>query len=94
MPGASCDFFLVSLPYAEGPTFEYVRRGDVTIRLRAALPFARALERRCELDRAIGMLETLLGLNLGTPSWREQGEVRLRRLAKVRWRRRELAPAS
>ena len=36
--------------------------GDGTTRVRASLPFARALERRGEIDRAITMLETLLAL--------------------------------
>ena len=61
--------------------------GDGAIRVRASLPYARALERRGEIDRAIAMLETLLGLGLGTASWREQGESRLRRLLRVRWRK-------
>jgi len=68
--------------------------GDPTIRVRASLPYARALEARGDVDRAIAMLETLLALGRGPPSWREQAESRLRRLMKVRWRRRELAPAS
>ncbi|MBI2324228.1 MAG: ribonuclease H-like domain-containing protein [Chloroflexi bacterium] len=68
--------------------------GDSTIRVRAALPYTRALERRGEIDRAIAMLETLLGLDIGTPSWREQGESRLRRLMRVRWRKQALATAS
>ncbi len=65
--------------------------GDRTVRARAALPLARALERRFELERAVTMLETLLGLGAGTPSWREQAEARLRRLVRKRWR--ELARA-
>jgi uncharacterized protein YprB with RNaseH-like and TPR domain len=68
--------------------------GDATIRARASLPFARALERRGEVERAITMLETLLTLGAGPPTWREQAEARLRRLTKVRWRRQELATAS
>jgi uncharacterized protein YprB with RNaseH-like and TPR domain len=68
--------------------------GDATIRARAALPLARALERRGEVDRAIAMLETLLALHAGSSTWREHAESRLRRLVKVKWRRRELAPAS
>lgn len=60
--------------------------GDATVRLRASLAFARALEHRGELDRAIRMLETLLGLEAGPLSWREQAEARLRRLMRKRWR--------
>lgn len=67
--------------------------GDTTIRLRAALPYARALERRGEADRAIAMLETLLALGHGSPAWREQAEARLRRLMRGRGRRREMATA-
>jgi hypothetical protein len=68
--------------------------GDATTRVRSSLPLARALERRGQVDRAIAMLETLLALGSGPPTWREQAESRLRRLMKVRWRKRELAPAS
>jgi hypothetical protein len=66
--------------------------GDAEVRVRAALPFARALERRGEAGRAVQMLETLLALGLGTASWREQAEARVRRLMRARWR--ELRPAS
>jgi hypothetical protein len=62
-------------------------------RVRASLPFARALERRGDPDRAIAMLETLLALGAGAPGWRRQAEARLRRLLRARWRR-ELRPAS
>ncbi len=62
--------------------------GDAVVRSRAALPLARALERRDDVDRAIAMLETLLGIGAGTPSWREQAEARLRRLLRKRWRAR------
>lgn len=57
--------------------------GDAEVRVRAALPFARALERRGEGERALRMLETLLDLGLGTPSWRGQAEARVRRLSRV-----------
>ncbi len=67
--------------------------GDRTVRARAALPYARVLERRGDVDRAIAMLETLLALERGTPAWREQAEARLRRLTRVRWRARGPAPA-
>jgi hypothetical protein len=67
--------------------------GDPTIRSRAALPYARVLERRGDVERAITMLETLLGLGCGPPSWREQAESRLRRLIRTRCRARDLATA-
>lgn len=60
--------------------------GDATVRVRSALLFARALERRGSADRAITMLETLLSLGAGSPAWREQAEARLRRLLRKRWR--------
>ncbi|TMB93344.1 MAG: hypothetical protein E6J38_11030 [Chloroflexi bacterium] len=56
--------------------------GDNELRVRLALPYARALERRGERDRAVQMLETLLALGLGSVRWREQVESRLRRLAR------------
>ncbi len=65
--------------------------GDGTTRTRAALPLARALERHGEIDRAVSMLETLIGLRLGSDRWRGQVEARLRRLMRKRWR--ELRPA-
>lgn len=61
--------------------------GDREIRVRSALPFARALERRGELDRGIALLEALLALGAGSPSWRVHAEARLRRLLKKRWRK-------
>jgi hypothetical protein len=67
--------------------------GDLTIRQRASLPYARALERRGDLDRAIAMLETLLTVGQGPSTWREHAESRLRRLTKAKWRTRELATA-
>jgi len=66
--------------------------GDNELRVRVALPYARQLERRGQLERVIQMLETLLALGLGTERWREQAESRLRRLSK-RWRRQQLATA-
>ncbi len=68
--------------------------GDATTRVRASLAFARALERRGEIDRAVTMLETLLALQAGPASWREQAEARLRRLLKVRWRKQKALPAA
>ena len=56
--------------------------GDNELRVRLALPYARALERRGERDRAVQMLETLLALGLGSVRWREQVASRLRRLAR------------
>ena len=61
--------------------------------MKLALLYARALERRGDLERVVGMLETLLGLGLGSPRWREQAEARVRRLEKKRWRK-QLAPAT
>jgi len=60
--------------------------GDNPLRLKLALAFARALERRGDLARALRMLETLLALGLGSPRWREQAEARVRRLSRKRWR--------
>lgn len=60
--------------------------GDTTTRIRAALAFARALEARGEVDRAISMLDLLLALGRGAPTWREQVEARLRRLLRKRWK--------
>jgi uncharacterized protein YprB with RNaseH-like and TPR domain len=61
--------------------------GDNELRVRLSLAFARQLERRAESERAVRMLETLLGLGLGSDSWREQAESRVRRLSKKIWRR-------
>ena len=66
--------------------------GRNDLRMKLALAFARHLERRAEVDRAIRMLETLLDLGLGSPPWRMQVESRLRRLSKKRWR--QLATAN
>ena len=63
--------------------------GDNQLRVKLALSFARALERRGEPERAARMLETLLELGLGTASWRAQAEARVRRLSRSR-----LKPAS
>jgi hypothetical protein len=54
--------------------------------VKLALAFARQLERRSELDRALRMVETLLELGLGSDRWREQAEGRVRRLSKKKWR--------
>jgi len=66
--------------------------GDNALRAKLALAYARHLERRGNLERALGMMETLVGLGLGTERWREQAESRIRRLSKKRWR--QLATAS
>jgi uncharacterized protein YprB with RNaseH-like and TPR domain len=60
--------------------------GDNPLRVKLALSFARALERRGERERAARMLETLLALGLGTAPWRAQAEARLRRLSRRRWK--------
>jgi uncharacterized protein YprB with RNaseH-like and TPR domain len=65
---------------------------DNVLRVKVALPYARALERRGDIGRVVRMLETLLDLGLGNERWREQAESRVRRLSK-RWRRQQLATA-
>jgi uncharacterized protein YprB with RNaseH-like and TPR domain len=65
--------------------------GDNDLRVKLALAFARQLERRADVERALRMVETLLDLGLGSERWREQAESRVRRLTKKKWR---LAPAS
>lgn len=66
--------------------------GDNDLRVKLALAFARQLERRADVARALRMLETLLDLGLGSERWREQAESRVRRLTRKRWR--QLATAS
>ncbi len=66
--------------------------GDNDLRVKLALAFARQLERRADVERALRMMETLLELGLGSERWREQAEARVRRLTKKRWR--QLATAS
>jgi uncharacterized protein YprB with RNaseH-like and TPR domain len=66
--------------------------GDNPLRVKLALAFARELERRADVDRALRMVETLLALGLGSERWREQAASRVRRLTKKRWR--QLAKAS
>lgn len=56
--------------------------GDLDVRVRAALPYAKALERRGEAARAFALVETLFELGLGTPTWRASAEARLRRLSR------------
>ncbi len=63
--------------------------GDSDTRVAAALPYARMLERRDACERAIELLETLLELGYGRPTWRRSAEARVRRLrSKGRRRRR------
>jgi uncharacterized protein YprB with RNaseH-like and TPR domain len=66
--------------------------GDNELRVKLALAFARQLELRSDVERALRMVETLLELGLGTERWREQAASRVRRLTKKRWR--QLAAAS
>ena len=66
--------------------------GDNALRAKLALAYARHLEQRGDLERALRMMETLVELGLGTERWREQAESRIRRLSKKRWR--QLATAS
>jgi len=61
--------------------------GDNTLRAKLALAFARHLERRGDLERALRLLETLLELGAGSPRWRAQAEARVRRLTRKRWRK-------
>jgi uncharacterized protein YprB with RNaseH-like and TPR domain len=65
--------------------------GDNELRVKLALAFARQLERRADLERALRMMETLLELGLGSPRWREQAESRVRRLTKKKWRKLKAA---
>ncbi len=68
--------------------------GGTELRLRCALPFARALERRGQAERAVGLLETLLDLGLGSPRWRARAEARVRRLTRALSRSAGARPAS
>jgi uncharacterized protein YprB with RNaseH-like and TPR domain len=62
--------------------------GDAPLRRRAALPYARALEREGDCDRAIAVVELALALGAeASRSWREQAESRLRRLQRATLRR-------
>lgn len=56
---------------------------DSELRIRVALPYAKALEVRGHAERALKMMELLLELGLGTPRWRAQAEARARRLARI-----------
>ena len=68
--------------------------GDRELRIRAALPYARALERKGDVVRVVRMLETLLELGQGSPRWREQAEARIRRLTRRKTWPGALATAS
>jgi uncharacterized protein len=56
---------------------------DSDLRIRVALPYAKALEVRGHVERALRMMELLLELGLGTPRWRAQAEARARRLTRI-----------
>ncbi len=58
--------------------------GDLETRVRAALPYAKALELRGDVARARSLVETLFDLGLGTPTWRASAGARLRRLSRRR----------
>jgi uncharacterized protein YprB with RNaseH-like and TPR domain len=68
--------------------------GDNDLRVRLALLYARALERRGDVVRVVRMLETLLELGLGSPRWRDQAEARIRRLTRRKTWQAALATAS
>ncbi len=68
--------------------------GTNELRVRLALLYGRALERRGEVVRVVRMLETLLELGLGSPRWREQAEARIRRLTRRKSWQAALATAS
>ena len=60
---------------------------DSDLRIKVALPYARALEVRGHVERALKLVELLLELGLGSPRWRAQAEARVRRLARIMARR-------
>ena len=60
---------------------------DSDLRIRVALPYAKALEARGHVERALTMVELLLELGLGSPRWRAQAEARVRRLSRIMARR-------
>ncbi len=68
--------------------------GDNALRVRLALAYARMLERRGDPERPVRMLETLLDLGLGSPSWRRQAEARVRRLTRRKVWARSPLPAT
>jgi uncharacterized protein YprB with RNaseH-like and TPR domain len=56
---------------------------DSDLRIRVALPYAKALEVHGHVERALKMVDLLLELGLGTPRWRAQAEARVRRLSRI-----------
>lgn len=60
---------------------------DSVLRIKVALPYAKALESRGQVERALTMVELLLDLGLGSPRWRAQAEARARRLSRIMARR-------
>jgi hypothetical protein len=56
---------------------------DSDLRIRVALPYAKALEVRGHVERAMKVVELQLELGFGTPRWRAQAEARVRRLARI-----------
>ena len=67
---------------------------DGVLRVKVALPYAKALEQRGHTDRALRMMELLLELGLGSPRWRAQAEARVRRLTRIMARRCEPSKTS
>ncbi|HLZ48314.1 MAG TPA: ribonuclease H-like domain-containing protein [Candidatus Limnocylindria bacterium] len=67
---------------------------DSDLRIKVALPYAKALEARGHQERALRMIELLLELGLGTPRWRAQAEARGRRLARIMAKRCALSKTS
>jgi len=56
---------------------------DSDLRIRVALPYAKGLEVRGQVERAMKVVELQLELGLGAPRWRAHAEARLRRLARI-----------
>ena len=56
---------------------------DSDLRIRVALPYAKALEVRGHVELAMKLVELQLELGLGAPRWRAQAEARVRRLARI-----------
>jgi hypothetical protein len=56
---------------------------DSDLRIRIALPYAKALETRGHIERALKVVELQLELGHGTSRWRAQAEARGRRLARI-----------
>jgi len=60
---------------------------DSDLRIRVALPYAKALEVHGQVERALKVVELQLELGLGTPRWRAQAAARARRLSRIMARR-------